>query len=151
MTWIKKRQTQRQNAFSKLIFLSHIIWRNFASCMHCEDFCKLLFRECSDSQTSKLHFQPTVVCEHNFALLFVKLSALGACLGGKRLELTLFWSILSPVLCKWRPSYVLPYPGPRGFFWNFSSGKREISRRVGRRFVLKWVQPQHTFTRRIGH
>ena len=62
--------------------MSHTIWQNFASCMHCEDFSKLLFPECSDSQTSKLHFQPTVVCEHNFALLFVKLSALGACLGG---------------------------------------------------------------------
>lgn len=75
MTWIKKRQTQRQNGFSKLTLLSllkvvchfrnkncwimsHTIWQNFASCMHCEDFSKLLFPECSDSQTSKLHFQP---------------------------------------------------------------------------------------------
>ena len=38
--------------------MSHTIWQNFASCMHCEDFSKLLFPECSDSQTSKLHFQP---------------------------------------------------------------------------------------------
>ena len=38
--------------------MSHTIWQNFASCMHCEDFSKLLFPELSDSQTSKLHFQP---------------------------------------------------------------------------------------------